>query len=103
MERQLVLIANMASKNSKKQSKKYQQILIYFELQNLKVHLFQTKTILELHQVVEQCHVKGYTEYISLGGDGSLNAMINAILNCNELNFDQLKIGCILLERVTIG
>ena len=54
-----------------------------FEKKGIKFHYFQTKQISDIDEIIEKYNNPLEFQYCSIGGDGSLNALINSLMNNN--------------------
>lgn len=94
MTRNLVFIANLSAKNSANQLADFRSVVSCFEENKFHIHYFESRNIDELKSIIASCFVKKLTEYIVLGGDGSLHHLINALIDQGG-DLNSFKIGVI--------
>tara|TARA_B100001175_G_scaffold300737_1_gene293320 strand:- start:739 stop:1614 length:876 start_codon:yes stop_codon:yes gene_type:complete len=80
-----IIIHNLNSRG-KNLTKEYIESLLNDE--NIKFEYFATRSIEELNSVVEKYSDSSKYQYCAVGGDGSLNALVNALMNKNIPNFE---------------
>lgn len=94
MQKNWYVIVNPVSGN---EISKKQWPLIYKELkkQQIDFKFIFTKHKTHAFEIVEDAINNGYKKFISVGGDGTLHAIVNAILSLKIENILEIKIGII--------
>ena len=90
--RKIALIANLASNNSRNQSRFDHFAYEHLSKNGLEVSLYQTDSLTELEKAVSESLHKGTREFITIGGDGSLHHLVHQ-LYIQSPDISQIKLA----------
>lgn len=92
--RKIALIANLASKNYSDQQEFDTYIVNTLKQEHIEVEFYKTKSLLDLESAVDSALHGGITEFITIGGDGSLHHLVNQIFH-KQSDVSKLKLAVI--------
>lgn len=91
--RKIALIANLASHNSRNQSRFDHFVYEYLSKNGLEVSLHQTGSLSELEIAVRDSLDLGVMEFVAIGGDGSLHHLVHQIyIQSNDISLIKLAV-----------
>lgn len=93
--RTIALIANLTSNRHKNQRQFDQEVIDYLQKNHIDVKFHPTDGLETLKKVIHESIAIGITEYVTVGGDGSIHYLVHELMNQNLIPIHQIHLGII--------